>query len=65
MLFIEMFLEVWVWGFFVIALVALSNYIFSTDPERGRRFFGRLSAALIWPIALLSSAGRTRLRRGF
>ncbi len=65
MLVIEIFLELWVWGCFVIALIALSNYIFSTDPERGRRFLGRLSAALIWPIALLSPGGRTRLRRGF
>lgn len=62
---IEIILELWVWGFFVIALVALSNFIFSSDPERGRRFVGRLSAALIWPIALLSPGGRARLRRGF
>jgi len=65
MVFIEIVLELWVWGFFLIGLVALSNYIFSTDPERGRRFTGRLTAALLWPIALLSSAGRSRLRRGF
>jgi len=64
MIVIEIILELWFWGFVVIALVALSNFIFSTDPERGRPFPGRLSTALLWPIAILSAAGRARLRRG-
>jgi hypothetical protein len=65
MIFIRLALVIWFWGCIVLALVAASNYIFSTDPERGRRFSGRLSMALLWPIAILSSAGRARLRRGF
>lgn len=55
----------WILGFGVLALAAISNYLFSTDPERSQRFSGRLSMALLWPIAIFSSAGRARLRRGF
>ena len=55
----------WILGFIGLALVATSNYLFSSDPERARRFSGRLSTALLWPIAIFSPAGRARLRRGF
>jgi hypothetical protein len=55
----------WILGFIALALAATSSYLFSTDPERAQRFSGRLSMALLWPIAILSSAGRARLRRGF
>jgi hypothetical protein len=55
----------WILGFIGLALAAISSYLFSTDPERASRFSGRLSMALLWPIAILSSAGRARLRRGF
>jgi hypothetical protein len=55
----------WILGFIVLALAATSSYLFSTDPERAQRFSGRLSMALLWPIAIMSSAGRARLRRGF
>jgi hypothetical protein len=55
----------WILGFIGLALAATSSYLFSTDPERAPRFSGRLSMALLWPIAILSSAGRARLRRGF
>jgi hypothetical protein len=55
----------WILGFIALALAALSNYLFSTDPERAQRFSGRLSMAMLWPIAIFSSAGRARLRRGF
>lgn len=54
----------WILGFIALALVATSSYLFSTDAERGQRFSGRLSMALLWPIAILSSVGRARLRRG-
>ena len=42
-------------------------FLFSADdsPDRVKRWSSRLAAAIIWPIALLSSAGRVRLRRGF
>jgi len=64
MIFIRLIL-LWFWGFVVLALVATSNYLFSSDPDRAKSFSGRMSAALIWPIAVFSSAGRARLRRGF
>jgi hypothetical protein len=56
----------WILGFIALALVATSSYLFSSaDAERAQRFSGRLSMALLWPIAIFSSAGRARLRRGF
>ena len=57
----------WILGFLVLALVATSSYLFSSsdDPDRAQRWSGRLAMAMLWPIALLSSAGRARLRRGF
>jgi hypothetical protein len=55
----------WILGFIGLALAAVSSYLFSSaDPERAQRLSGRLAMALLWPIALLSSAGRARLRRG-
>jgi len=57
---------VWIFGFLVLAAMATSSYLYSTEhqPERGQRWQSRLRTSLIWPIALLSSAGRSRLRRG-
>jgi hypothetical protein len=57
---------IWLIGFLVLALVATSSYLYSTEnaPERSQRWQTRLRMALIWPIALMSSAGRARLRRG-
>jgi hypothetical protein len=57
---------IWVLGFLVLALVATSSFLYSTEnpPERTQRWQTRLRMALIWPIALLSPAGRARLRRG-
>jgi hypothetical protein len=55
----------WILGFIVLALAATSSYLFSSDPDRAQRYSGRLSMALLWPIAIMSSAGRARLRRGF
>jgi hypothetical protein len=55
----------WILGFIAFALAATSSYLFSSDPERARRYSGRLSGALLWPSAILSTAGRARLRRGF
>jgi hypothetical protein len=57
---------IWVFGFIVLALAATSSYLYSAEnqPERTQRWLSRLKMSLIWPIALLSSAGRARLRRG-
>lgn len=58
---------IWILGFVVLALAATSSYLFSPAdvPDRAQRWSGRLAMAILWPIALLSSAGRNRLRRGF
>jgi len=57
----------WIVGFIVLALAATSSFLFSPvdSIDRGRRWSGRLAMALLWPVALMSSAGRARLRRGF
>jgi hypothetical protein len=55
----------WILGFLGLALAATSSYLFSSDPDRAQRLSGRLSMALLWPIAIMSAAGRARLRRGF
>jgi len=57
---------IWVFGFIVLTLVALSSFMYSTEvePERTRRLQTRVRMALMWPIALMSPAGRARLRRG-
>jgi len=57
---------IWIFGFIVLALVALSSYLYSTEaePERTARLLTRIRMSLIWPIALMSPAGRARLRRG-
>jgi hypothetical protein len=56
----------WIFGFILLALVAFSSYLYSSEPEpeRTRRLYTRVRMAFMWPIALMSSAGRARLRRG-
>jgi hypothetical protein len=58
---------IWIGGFIAFALFATSAYLFSSpeSPDRGQRWSARLTTALVWPIALMSSAGRARLFRGF
>ena len=57
---------IWFLGFIVLALVATSNYLYSNEqqPARAERWQSRLRMSLIWPIALMSPAGRSRLRNG-
>lgn len=57
---------IWILGFILLALAATSSYLYSSEsqPERNQRWLSRLKMALVWPVALLSSAGRSRLRRG-
>jgi len=57
---------IWIFGFIVLALAATSSFIYSAEngAERSQRWANRLRMALIWPIALMSPAGRARLRRG-
>jgi hypothetical protein len=57
---------IWIAGFVVLALAATSTFLFSSADasERTQRWTSRLAMATLWPIALMSSAGRDRLRRG-
>jgi len=63
---LRFFITIWIFGLIVLALVALSSFIYSTEPEPARsdRLRTRVRMALMWPVAILSSAGRARLRRG-
>jgi hypothetical protein len=57
---------IWIFGFILLAAVATSSFMFSSEPEPARvqRWYARLRMSIIWPIALLSANGRARLRRG-
>jgi hypothetical protein len=57
---------IWFFGFLVLAIAATSSYLYSTEdtPERVRRWQTRLRMSLLWPVALMSADGRSRLRRG-
>ena len=57
---------IWFFGFIVLALAATSSFLYSTEPgpDRSRRWQTRIRMSLLWPIALMSAAGRARLRRG-
>jgi hypothetical protein len=57
---------VWLFGFIGLALTATSSYLYSSEeqPARAARWHSRLRMSLIWPIALMSSSGRARLRNG-
>jgi hypothetical protein len=57
---------IWIAGFIVLALAATSSYVYSSEgqPARSQRWHTRLRMSLMWPLALMSADGRSRLRRG-
>ena len=57
---------VWFLGMLLFTTSATSSYLFSSEqqPDRSLRWHSRLRTALLWPIAIFSSAGRARLRNG-
>ena len=57
---------IWILGFFVLAAIATSSYLYSSEDAAARsaRWMSRLRTSLIWPIAILSESGRAKLRRG-
>jgi hypothetical protein len=63
---LRLFVVIWVFGFIVLAASATSSYLFSSEsmPARLDRWHSRLRMSFLWPIALMSTAGRARLRRG-
>jgi hypothetical protein len=50
-------LRVWLFGLLLISFVSLSDFVFRR-PHGFDLLVKRLAMGLIWPLALLSSAGR-------
>jgi hypothetical protein len=65
-LLLRLFIEIWIFGFILLFGIATSSYLFSNEPQPGRndRWLSRLRTSLVWPLAILSSSGRARLRAG-
>jgi hypothetical protein len=63
---LRLFGMAWLFGLLLFSASATSSFLFSSErqPERSLRWHSRLRTALLWPIAVFSSAGRTRLRNG-
>jgi hypothetical protein len=63
---LRLFIVIWIFGFIVLVATSTSSYLFSSEPQPARtdRWHSRLRVSLIWPLALLSSSGRARLRNG-
>jgi hypothetical protein len=54
------FLRVWLAGLAIFVLVSVSDFLFRSPHSIGR-LGGRLALAMLWPLALASSAGRQAL----
>jgi len=50
-------LRLWLFGLIVVSLVSLSDFLFRR-PHGGTVLLQRLAMGLVWPLALLSAAGR-------
>ena len=63
---LRLFGMAWFFGALLFTASATSSFLFSNErqPERSLRWHSRLRTALLWPIAIFSSAGRARLRNG-
>jgi len=63
---LRLFGMVWFFGMVLFTASATSSYLFSSEqqPDRSLRWQSRLRTALLWPVAIFSSAGRARLRNG-
>lgn len=57
---------IWIFGFVLLAVIATSSYLFSSEEPatRSARWMSRLRVSLIWPIAMMSASGRARIRNG-
>lgn len=56
---------VWVVGFVVLAFAATSQLLFGRSENPLGRWLSQLAAAVLWPVALFSRAGRESLRERF
>ncbi len=50
-------LRVWLFGLILVSLVSLSDFLFRR-PHGFDLLWKRLAMGLVWPLALLSAAGR-------
>ncbi len=56
---------IWVLGFVVLAFAATSQLLFGRSENALGRWLSQLAAAVLWPVALFSQAGRDSLRSRF
>jgi hypothetical protein len=57
---------VWLLGVVVLGLVATSQLLFAvTGENRAARWASQLTLAVLWPLALVTRAGRETLRARF
>ncbi len=56
---------VWVIGFIMLAMTATSQLLFARSSSSLARWADQLVAAVLWPIAVFSQAGRDSLRTRF
>ncbi len=57
-------LRLWVLGLIVVSVISISDFIFRR-PHGFALLLKRLAVGLIWPLALVSSAGRRALMGRF
>ena len=56
----------WILGFVVLALIATSQLLFaSTGENRSARWASQVTLAVLWPLAVLTRAGRETLKARF
>ena len=55
----------WVLGFVVLTLVATSQLLFARAADPLSRWSNQIVAAILWPVAVFSQAGRESLRTRF
>lgn len=56
---------IWVLGIVVLALTATSQLLFARAADPLTRWFNQIVAAVLWPVAMFSLAGRDSLRARF
>ncbi len=57
-------LRLWLFGLIVVSIISLSDFVFRRPHGLGL-LVKRLAVGLIWPLALVSSAGRRALTGRF
>lgn len=56
---------IWILGFVALAFAATSQLLFGRSENPLARWLSQLAAAVLWPVALFSQAGRDSLRSRF